>query len=65
MPPTISCTLSAFRVTSPDETLKSVASKDAIPLFESVASSAEIVTAAVSLPEPDTSIPSPAAMVAT
>ena len=45
--PTISCTRSAFRVTSPELTVKSVLSKDAIPLLESVASSAEIVMAAV------------------
>ena len=65
MPPTISCTRSTFTVTSPDATVKSVPSKEAIPLLVSVASSAEIVTPAVSEPEPLTSMPSPALIVAT
>ena len=63
--PMMSCTRSAFRVTAPLETVKSVLSKDAMPLLLSVASSADIVTAAVSDPLPLTSMPSPAAIVAT
>ena len=63
--PTMSCTRSALRVTAPLETVKSVESKEATPLLLSVASSALMVTAAVSLPEPLTLIPSPAATVAT
>ena len=58
--PTKSCILSALIVTSPLDTVKSVPSKLAIPLFVSVASSADIVTVAVSEPLPETSIPSPA-----
>ena len=58
--PTISCTLSVFRETSPELTVKSVESNEAIPLLEAVASSALIVTDALSLPDPETSIPSPA-----
>ena len=58
--PAISCTLSVFKVTSPDETVKSVASKDAIPLLVSEASSAETVNV---LPETEVSIPSPPAIV--
>ena len=63
--PTMSCTRSELSVTSPELTVKSVLSKEAIPLLLSVASSAVIVTPAVSEPEPLTSIPSPAVIVAT
>ena len=63
--PTMSWILSAWSVTAPLDTEKSVASKEATPLLESVASSALMVIAAVSLPLPVTSIPSPAAIVAT
>ena len=56
----MSCILSAFRVTSPEETVKSVPSKVATPAFVSVASSPEIV---IVFPEPDVSIPSPPAIV--
>ena len=52
----MSCILSAFTVTSPEDTVKSVPSKVAIPGFVSVASSPAIV---IVLPEPDVSIPSP------
>ena len=62
--PTISCTRSALTVTAPLDTVKSVLSKDAIPLLESVASSALMVIAADSLPLPEISIPSPAVAVA-
>ena len=57
--------LSVCIVTAPLLTLKSVASKLAIPLLLSVASSADIVTVAVSEPLPLTSIPSPALISAT
>ena len=54
--PAISSTRSAFSVTLPDATVKSVESKLAIPLFVSVASSADIVIVlfdtAVSIPSP-------------
>ena len=58
--PTMSCTLSAFIVTSPDDTVKSVPSNVAIPLFVSVASSTDIVAVEPSPCVWDTSIPSPA-----
>ena len=45
----MSCTLSAFTVTSPEDTVKSVPSNDAIPLFVSVASSTDIVAVEPSL----------------
>ena len=51
-------------VTAPDDTAKSVLSNDATPLLLAVASSADIVTAEFSDPLPETSIPSPAAIVA-
>ena len=56
----MSCILSACKVTAPLETLKSVESKLATPLFEAVASSAEKVTVPLDSP---TSNPSPAAKV--
>mgnify|MGYP007077500876 CR=1 FL=1 len=52
-------------MTSPELTVKSVPSKDAIPLLVSVASSAETVIVAFSEPPPLTSIPSPAVRSAT
>ena len=58
--PIMSCILSALTVTAPLETVKSVESKEAIPLLLLVASSALIVTVAVSEPLPEMSIPSPA-----
>ena len=62
--PTMSSTRSATKLTAPEDTEKSVLLNEAIPLLLAVASSADIVTAAVSDPLPVTSIPSPAAMVA-
>ena len=57
----MSCILSAFTVTSPDDTVKSVPSNVATPAFVSVASSAVTVR----VPELSaTSIPSPPAKVA-
>ena len=56
----MSCILSAFRVTSPEETVKSVPSKVATPAFVSVASSPAIV---IVLPVAEVSIPSPPAIV--
>ena len=47
-------------MTAPDETVKSVESKEATPLFEAVASSAAIVRV---FPVADVSIPSPPAIV--
>ena len=58
----MSCILSAFRVTSPEETEKSVPSKVATPAFVSVASSPVIV---IVLPVAEVSIPSPPAIVNT
>ena len=56
----MSCILSAFKVTSPEETVKSVPSKVATPAFVSVASSPVIV---IVLPVAEVSIPSPPAIV--
>ena len=58
--PTMSCTLSAFTVTAPLDTVKSVLSNDATPLLLEVASSAETVIVPEDSP---TSMPSPAEKV--
>ena len=60
--PIMSCILSALRVTSPLDTVKSVPSKVATPALVSVANSADKVAV---LPSPcvcDTSSPSPTAI---
>jgi hypothetical protein len=57
----MSCTLSAFRVTAPEVTVKSVELNEATPLLDEVASSAEIVK--VSVADTTASIPSPEVIV--